>query len=298
MRKLTIDLCRNVALSRAGKCLSDEYVDTKTNMEWECNLGHTWYASFNNVKVGTWCPYCAGKYNVDIGVVESIVKSKSGTIIGGSVKNSRDRLRIKCENDHIWDIAYFNLKNGRWCPVCAGKSKLSINIAKQIAKQRGGKCLSTSYGDSSQILLWYCNTCESTWESNLSNIKHHNKWCPLCSTRKSEKSVYQILKPIFSDLLSHYRKFSWLKNLNNLELDFYVPSLKLAIEYDGKQHFEPIEYFGGKKRFKLDKKRDFLKNKLIHQNKQDIKHFIRIPYWEEISEENVRTILRRHGVLR
>ena len=28
-------------------------------------------------------------------------------------------------------------------------------------------------------------------------------------------------------------------------VDFYLPKYNLFIEYNGKQHYEPIEYFGG-----------------------------------------------------
>jgi len=40
-----------------------------------------------------------------------------------------------------------------------------------------------------------------------------------------------------------------IKNYN-LVLDFYLPYYDLYIEYNGEQHYNPINFFGGEKRFK------------------------------------------------
>ena len=58
-----------------------------------------------------------------------------------------------------------------------------------------------------------------------------------------------------------------IKNYN-LVLDFYLPYYDLYIEYNGEQHYSPINFFGGEKRFKQqlewDKaKQEFLKEKLL-----------------------------------
>ena len=54
----------------------------------------------------------------------------------------------------------------------------------------------------------------------------------------------------------------------NLVLDFYLPQYDLYIEYNGEQHYSPINFFGGKERFlqqlKWDEaKQKYLKNKLL-----------------------------------
>lgn len=59
----------------------------------------------------------------------------------------------------------------------------------------------------------------------------------------------------------------------------------MAIEYQGKQHFEPVEIFGGKDNFEKQKKRDVLKKKLSDEN--GIK-LVYINYWEDITAELIR----------
>ena len=49
------------------------------------------------------------------------------------------------------------------------------------------------------------------------------------------------------------------------------------IEYDGRQHFEPIDVFGGQEGFAKTKKRDEIKN--IYCKTHNIP-LLRIPYWE------------------
>lgn len=44
-----------------------------------------------------------------------------------------------------------------------------------------------------------------------------------------------------------------------LSYDFYVPAYNLLIEYQGKQHYEPIPYFGGSKQFAIQQDNDFRK---------------------------------------
>ena len=57
-KKLGIEKMHRIAKERGGKCLSEIYVDSKTNIKWECSEGHQWEATPNNVMRGSWCPTC------------------------------------------------------------------------------------------------------------------------------------------------------------------------------------------------------------------------------------------------
>jgi hypothetical protein len=57
-----LEEAKKVALERGGLCLSTEYVNSSTNMLWQCKEGHEWSAWFANVKYNkSWCPYCTCK---------------------------------------------------------------------------------------------------------------------------------------------------------------------------------------------------------------------------------------------
>jgi len=51
-----------------------------------------------------------------------------------------------------------------------------------------------------------------------------------------------------------------------MELDVFVPSLKLAIEYQGEQHFIPIKPWGGEKRLREVQRRDQEKKQACEDN--------------------------------
>jgi hypothetical protein len=63
-KKFTIQDAKKLAIKRNGKCLSSNYINSKTHLEWMCNkCNHIWFARFDSVKRGTWCPKCRRKYD-------------------------------------------------------------------------------------------------------------------------------------------------------------------------------------------------------------------------------------------
>lgn len=63
---------------------------------------------------------------------------------------------------------------------------------------------------------------------------------------------------------------------NNLELDCFNEELKIAVEYDGKQHFEYIPYFHkSQEAFMNQRYRDYMKEQMCRENGIVL---IRVPY--------------------
>jgi hypothetical protein len=73
----------------------------------------------------------------------------------------------------------------------------------------------------------------------------------------SENMVFNIARLLFPDreIIRHHRP-AWL---NGLELDLYLPTLTLGIEYQGQQHFHPVDVWGGGVALKAVQARDKLK---------------------------------------
>jgi hypothetical protein len=110
--------------------------------------------------------------------------------------------------------------------------------------------------------------------------------CPNCNESKGELKIKQLLneksiKYIFQ------KTFNDCKNKNNrkLKFDFYLPNKNILIEYDGKHHFKPIEYFGGITSYEKLIEYDKIKNQYAELNKIKL---IRISYLEY---ENINKIL-------
>lgn len=85
-----------------------------------------------------------------------------------------------------------------------------------------------------------------------------------CAVRSfGEKHLGKYLRVLFPnvDFLTNYRP-DWLRGL---ELDFYSEDLKLGIEFNGEQHYRPIEAFGGEEKFKIQQFHDNLKFKYCRE---------------------------------
>ena len=106
------------------------------------------------------------------------------------------------------------------------------------------------------------------------------KGCPICQESHGERMVSKILETNNIDYETQ-KKFDDCINISTkkicrkLPFDFYIDSLRTCIEFDGEQHFRPINKFGGIESYEKLKKRDKIKNQYCEEN--GIK-LIRIPY--------------------
>jgi len=58
-----IQLAIDLAIKKKGRCLSTEYITAREPLEWECDKGHRWFASYYSIKghegtEGSWCKEC------------------------------------------------------------------------------------------------------------------------------------------------------------------------------------------------------------------------------------------------
>ena len=79
--------------------------------------------------------------------------------------------------------------------------------------------------------------------------------------------------------------------IGRLRLDVFIPELNLAIEYQGQQHFKPVDYFGGQEGHDRITERDHLKKVLCEKNGIDLIYFT---HKEQIGDELVRKKLDRY----
>lgn len=104
---------------------------------------------------------------------------------------------------------------------------------------------------------------------------------------KSEELMYKCVKKVFakSEVVHQHRPYFLHTNKGQMSYDVFVYGEKIAFEYQGKQHFEPVEYFGGEAHFKEQQKRDEQKRKLSEENGVIL---IYVNYWEDISPELIK----------
>ena len=144
--------------------------------------------------------------------------------------------------------------------------------------------------DSTKVII----ICKKHGEFKQSPNNHYKKkGCPNCSNKKSENLCREILEE-YTGLNFPTIRPNFLNNDVsgfNLELDGYCEDLKLAFEYQGKQHYEYIPYFHRKEgSFEKQQQRDKLKlelckkydinviiipYKLDYQNEKELRYFIK-----------------------
>lgn len=83
---------------------------------------------------------------------------------------------------------------------------------------------------------------------------------------KSEYLMFRLVKKYFNEAVFQYR----CKELGALSLDVYIPSIKIGFEYQGLQHYKPVDFFGGLEHFEVQKKNDMKKKEICNSNKIDL----------------------------
>lgn len=89
--------------------------------------------------------------------------------------------------------------------------------------------------------------------------------CPICKLSKGELHIKNYLD---ENKIKYIRqkKFRGCKDKKMLPFDFYLPNENICIEFDGEQHFRPINYYGGTTNFEEIRRRDIIKNSYCEKN--------------------------------
>lgn len=245
---------------------------------WRCPLGHEWKAGISERYSGTGCPYCSGK-KVLAGFNDLATTNPELAAEWHSTKNGELRPTMFREGSsqkvwwlgacgHEWQAIIGNRKNGSGCPICARKiaaiknatpekginDLLSVFPALSVewhpTKNRGLK--PSDVTANSHQIVWWLGKCGHEWQAHISN-RNRGDGCPICNQERGtsfpEKAIFYYLDKIFNDVIGSYHE-DWL---GSRELDIYIPSLKLAIEYDGKAWHQ-------------DRKKDLEKNFLCQKH--------------------------------
>lgn len=111
--------------------------------------------------------------------MKEIAINNNGKCLSKTYIDNSQHLEWECAYGHIWKASPSNIKGGKWCPVCAGTKKMTIDLMKEIAESRGGQCLSDIYINAVEHLKWKCAN-GHIWEAIPSTVKK-GSWCAKCA---------------------------------------------------------------------------------------------------------------------
>lgn len=150
---------------------------------------------------------------------------------------------IICSNNHEYECSYSKFVNsGKRCPHCYNniRSKEKLNSSDYVITRM--KELEPQYDFSKFIYInnktksiVICNKGHE-YEVNWSNF-NSGKRCPKCSNKQSkpETEIINFIKTFYNGTIEQSNRNIIKNHMTNryLELDIYLPELKLAIEFNG-----------------------------------------------------------------
>jgi len=239
---------------------------------WKCSKGHSYKTKVSDRQRKNGCPYCSGHkllqgFN-DFATVRSDIlsdwdynKNKDLSPERVGYKSNR-KVWWLCPAGHSYAAMISNRYLGNGCPYCSNKKVL--NGYNDLASQRPDVVKKWNYKKnkvtpqevtigSKQIVWWKCPDCGCEWKAAVYTITGRTtRGCPHCAkearTSFPEQVVYYYIKKIFPDAISGDRKQIFPK-----ELDIYIPSINVAIEYDGEAFHRSVKKDEVKNRLCKDK---------------------------------------------
>ena len=274
------------AQAKGGKCLSTSYAGALSHHEWNCgDCQHIWKATWsaiNNNK--SWCPKCSfiksglkvRKYTIKD--LKEFALNKSGQLLSPQYSVAKKKYLWKCNLGHQWPASWEKILAGRWCPHCAklksiGQYKYTIGDMRKIARKLGGDCLSTVYSGIFEPLEFRCSN-GHTFNRQPALLTKTNPlkrtWCSRCSNLNFGEEVCRIVfEKAFGLPFKNIRPGDWFKNArgNLMTLDGFNAEINVAFEFQGRQHYETVDFFRlDSKRLKILQADDLLKQKLCKEN--------------------------------
>ena len=242
------------------------------------------------------CPYCAGRYKTTEEVQKEVF-NKSVILISEYLGNEKPITCFCKDCENIWVTQPKVLvTNKSGCPKCGkekaikGETKTLEQFKKELKEINPSLKVIGKYVNTHTKIKCLCTNCNHDFESYPSNLLNRTSGCPRCNMSNSERMMLQTL----DDLNIHYfpqYSINDCKFVKALKFDAFDVENNIAFEYNGEQHYYPID-FGGKgeeyaqELFKLTCDRDKAK-----QNYCESHHIplIIIPYWEK---ENMKLYIK------
>ena len=173
--------------------------------------------------------------------------------------DSHTKIIVTCKKHGNFETNPNRMLNGSGCPKCKvenshnvlskGTSRF-IEEAKRVHGDLYDYSLCNYYNTHTKVTI----ICREHGAFEVEAGSHlARRGCPLCKEPMGEKRIRLYLG---NHKILFVRQHAITYQGNNYRSDFYIPSKKLIIEYNGEQHYKPVKRFGGAKAFHRQQKRD------------------------------------------
>ena len=218
---------------------------------WICDKNHKYEQVIQRKVKGSQCPYCTNQkvlkgYNDLVTINPKLAREwnneKNGNLVPEEViAGSNKKVWWKCSKGHEWEASIYWRNKGMGCPYCSNKKVLkgyndlvttNPKLAREWNYEKNGNLVPEEVIAGSEIKVWWKCSKGHEWFAEI-NSRSSGRNCPICSkelqTSFPEKVIYFYIKKCLNDAIENYKP-SWL---NNKEIDIFIPSKNIGIEYDG-----------------------------------------------------------------
>lgn len=128
---------------------------------------------------------------------KTLAQERGGECLSDKYLNNKTKLRWRCAEGHVWEALSANVKRGHWCKICgnyrqARQKAKSIETARELARAKGGECLSSDYINNHTKLGWRCAEGHE-WRAVPASIQG-GTWCPICAGKLLPKDALFALR--------------------------------------------------------------------------------------------------------
>jgi len=283
-----------------------EYVNNATKIEFKClKHSHVWKAIPNNIilankKGYSGCPLC-NKENRRKWSDEKIDEHFKGSFI----KRHENSHFINSNTKMSWLYSPYNCEikdtfGNIYRKYDKDNEFLALSLTNEIIdckliRDKRNLIRIGNVEKSTVKVEWKCLDCDSIWHASPSNVIRKTG-CPYCFT-KNEKKVKKIIEKYKSNFKFYQNHFCIHDCNRKYIVDFYFKQNdgEYIIEYDGIQHFQPIDFFGGKTAFNKQVRRDKFLNEYCQKNMIKL---LRLPYTLTTSEieDSIKSFIQVGGI--
>ena len=258
-----------------------------------CECGNEFEALADSLKrnPNLVCPECTNKNrskNNRINIINNKYERLTILDVIPGTRPTKVKCMCDCGNEHICLQADVISGRTRSCGCLQAEKASEANVKDWTGcvSNCGVEFLCQDYKNHKGQWVWKCKCgiCGNVFSEIPAKVNNGHVTSCGCRTQSlGEEYVKNILQEMKVNFASQYT-FDDCRDVYTLRFDFAVlcnNNILGLIEYDGRQHFEEVEVFGGKEGFEKTKKRDGLKNAYCKQHSIPL---LRIPYTLSFNE--------------
>ena len=273
--ELPREVRKNAALEKAAKIHNFKYDYSKVKYETVTEAveiicpkhGSFWQSLSYHIGSKSNCPKCA-RLNNTCSQEQFIIKAKA--IHGDNYdyskvkyETNRSMVTITCKKHGDFIQRAGSHLAGNKCLKCFFEYQIKttekfIEDARHIHGDNYDYSKVKYRGNKKHVEI-ICPKHGSFWQKPNSHLSTKNG-CRFCMESKGERAVEQCLKKYNIEYIREFRLVP-----HRLRSDFFLPGLNIHIEFNGLQHYKPIDMFGGPEGFKKVKENDLIKKQLIRE---------------------------------